>query len=203
MKYPKIKLNFSLLVLILVNLLIFFQAIYSNLDVVSILLVYWTESVIIGFFIVIGMLFSRAEKDYSQGIRARLIGIPFFILHYSLFLFVHFIFIMVLGNNFAQNINLASYLTSLKSVFIYSLFLFVSHLISFISNFIILKENEKFDVWSLMLLPYRRIILMQITLILGALAVILSGNPQSIIFLLFFPLKIIFDVYGYVKEHRE
>ena len=97
-KYPKVKIDLPLIVLIAVNLLILVQAIYSNIDVVSTLLIYWTESVIIGFFIVMRMLLSKSEKDMGQRIRAKLLGIPFFILHYGLFLFVHLIFIFTQGS---------------------------------------------------------------------------------------------------------
>ncbi len=205
MKYPKLKLDFPLIALIAVNILILFQAIRSNLDVVSTLLIYWSESAIIGFFIVIGMLLSKHEFDRGQRVRAKLFGVPFFIAHYSLFLFVHLIFIIVLGNNLAQNQNfdILGYLLGLKSVIFYSLLLFASHLVSFITEFVIPKEYEETDVWNLMFVPYRRVFLMQLTIILGAGLVILTGNPKSIIFLLFIPLKIIFDVYAHVKEHEE
>lgn len=202
MKPLKIKFDFSLLFLIAVNLWILFEAVRSNLNVVSTLLIYWGESAIIGFFIVMGMLFSNAEADNSQSNREKLIGIPFFIVHYSIFLFVHLVFIVILGSNFNQGIDILSYFTLLKNVWLYSLFIFLSHLTSFIINFILAKENENIGVFDLMLSPYKRVVLMQLTLILGAWAVILTGNPNSIIFLLFIPLKIIFDVYAHIKEHK-
>ncbi|MFH0884402.1 MAG: DUF6498-containing protein [Candidatus Micrarchaeota archaeon] len=159
LKYP------SLIVLIIANLIPLYGAYALGWSAAELMLLYWTESAIIGFFNLIKMALAQGLPPGNAPPQAllpfKVFMIPFFVLHYGGFMFGHLIFIIAF---FIKDFSL----DLLLSVLLGSAFLFISHGISFVLNYLGKKEYLKANVTGLMAAPYARIILMHIAIILGA-----------------------------------
>ena len=204
------KFNSSLLSLILVNL-IPLAGVFFGWSVLSILLFYWFESFAVGFFNVIKMYIApvipkgRVNNSPFQGklaaIITKLIFPQFFMVHYGGFMTGHLVFILAVGSiSSSGTISFEGILDELKLIILPAIMLFVSHGYSFFKNFIGKKEFENTSVAELMFSPYKRIIIMHITLIFGAFITIVTKMPFYII-ALFIVLKTFIDVKAHEKEH--
>lgn len=78
----------------------------------------------------------------------------------------------------------------------------LSHGFSFVFNFLIEGEYKKTGVGELMLSPYKRVIIQQVTVIFGGFAIAALHSP-TILLLLLIVLKTIFDVRAHIKVHNE
>ena len=212
------KQNISVISLILVNLIPLFGILFYNWDLLSVLLLYWFESAVIGFYTILKMLFVKKidvknlEKNMPKSqvkffnIFFKIISIPFFCFHYGSFMSVHLIFIFVvssIGKGTPDLIpeNIFAVIPFIIKDFLFPIIsLFISHGISFYLNFIKEKEYQKLSGQDLMMSPYKRIIIMQLTLIFGMFLVIAIKLPVSVM-ALFIILKIVFDLKAHNKEH--
>jgi len=159
----------------------FIFAIYESWDLLTIMFIYWCQSVIIGvftFFKILDLKNFSTENVYvnnkiTVANKATKIGIAFFFLfHYGFFHFGYFTF-LVLSPFF--RINPQGSLTSLTMIIVISVF-FVNHLFSFFYN----REknaNKKQNIGKVMAFPYLRIIPMHLTIIFGSFFII-QGLPK-------------------------
>ncbi len=139
--------------------------------------------------------------------------IAFFIFHFGLFMLGHLMAISALTNSDVWRIILANEWDMLTNAFngikilrpLLSwtiICLFISHGTSFFANFIGKREYKKTEIGGLtMLEPYKRIILMQITIIFWAVLIALFNSPKALIVLLVI-LKILVDLRAHRKEHH-
>jgi hypothetical protein len=81
-----------------------------------------------------------------------------------------------------------------------ALALFVSHGYSFYHNYIQGREFEKANVTQLMFAPYGRIVVMHLTLIFGAMLIMLTGLPAAAA-TLFIVLKVVVDIRAHQRAH--
>lgn len=198
----------------------------------TILIIYWLESAIIGFFNIIKIAFAPnlsvqtsklqgPEKWGAMGLAViiKLFIIPFFILHFGGFMFGHFIFISAIrdltGESVLSNPFTMPQIT--PEIMFAFLLLFSNHLFSFVKNYIFGKEYKNVMSADLMTGPYLRIILMQVTLIFGAffslfltgifknfgLPVSMSAVSSSAVISIFVLLKIFFDIKAHQNEHAK
>jgi hypothetical protein len=181
----------SILFLILSNIIMIFFAIFENWDLITIMFIYWCQSVIIGIFTFFKIL--SLKNFTTDGVRLNNIpaasttatktGMAFFFLfHYGFFHFGYFTFLVI--NPFFNTGSQISF-TSLAVLFVVSVF-FVNHLFSFLYN----REKDaqkKQNIGKVMMFPYIRIIPMHLTIIFGSYF-IMSGAPQ-ITLILFLLLK--------------
>ncbi len=77
--------------------------------------------------------------------------------------------------------------------------LFLSHGLSFGANFLARHEYRGATIADLMTAPYKRVILMQLTLIFGGWGVLLLKNPMPALVLLIL-LKVAADLYAHRRE---
>ena len=78
--------------------------------------------------------------------------------------------------------------------------LFISHGVSFVTNFIGQREYDGTSVKALMTAPYNRIVVMHLTLIFGGWIVLLLGMPTGALVILLL-LKTAVDLRAHRKEH--
>lgn len=78
--------------------------------------------------------------------------------------------------------------------------LFVSHLISFYMYFIRNGEYNHTNALDYMMKPYKRIIVMHMTIIFGAFALFASGFKSAVFIIIWIGLKVIFDVKMHFRE---
>jgi len=165
---------------------------------------------------------ARVRISYRiSGMLSRFFLIPFFIFHYGIFMIVHLGFILALREIALRNI--LPIITSSTSSFSYSisysgpisafqdihgfwiaaLSLFISHGISFFSNFIKKKEYEQISPFAQMFQPYKRIVIMHLTIIIGAFLFVFFGNNSITFLVVFLMLKMFLDIRAHLREREK
>lgn len=208
--------NLSITALVLANLVPLLGVLFYNWTVESVLLTYWCESGVIGLFVLLKMLVSGINRVKEWSIVAlpiTVVCMAFFLVHYSGFMIAHVAFLlsMISGEDVATKIlenfprinlevlyaGLVAGGASLLTV----LALCVSHGISFAVNYIGRKEYLRTDPTSLLFSPYKRIILMHITVILGAVLMLVYGLPIYLLSI-FILAKTVVDIRAHQSEHK-
>ncbi|MBI2754415.1 MAG: hypothetical protein HYX46_13045 [Betaproteobacteria bacterium] len=175
-------------------------------SVPTLLILYWLESAIVGFFTAIKLwMVGRAES-----VGMALIYVPFFIVHFGAFMFAHGMFLLYLialmGVRFRGgplDIDIERFVQDYVSgpgLPLAALALFVSHAVSFFTNFLGRREHEGRNTERVMLDPYRRILVMHVTILAGAVPFVLLRAP-AVLAALLVPLKLVADFAAHAKEH--
>jgi Family of unknown function (DUF6498) len=181
-------------------------------DVASIVILYWSENLIIGAATVIKMIGHAPIGGIFRS--------AFFIVHYGGFCAVHgmlllslllhvndpfgqlhwpffFVFVELLLNVTRKAFELA------PPDWIYAFIgLCVSHAVSLVYNFFMKGERTRVTGQQLMTAPYSRIIVLHLTVLFGAWGVIAVHSPMPLLLLLIAG-KIVLDVSSHIKEHRK
>ncbi len=186
----------STLALIGANLIPVFGVLFLGWDMASVMVLFWAESGIIGFYNVLKLIVVCKW--------GALFVAPFFVGHYGGFMAGHLLFIYEM---FIKRMHVSGREEQVWAalghifgpVWPALIGLFVSHGISFFVNFIGHKEYEKANWQQLMRDPYQRIIVMHLTLILGGFLMMLLRAPATALVLLVV-LKTIADVYAHRME---
>lgn len=203
----------AVVALIVANLVPLIGVLYLGWSVWTILIVYWLENGVVGAFNVLKML--KAEGTDTSGADGwRVNGrpaasmekaslVPFFIVHYGIFWVVHGVFVLTLpiwmsAMPGAQG----SPPPDLGSIVLAVVLLVISHAISYRLNFIGNREYERVSPQSQMFAPYGRLVILHITIIVGAMAIAFTGAPAAAIVVLVL-LKIALDLAFHLREHRE
>ena len=212
--------NFSLPALIGANLIPLAGVFFFGWDVTFIVLLYWIENLIAGFYNILKMMTLRISRTSKNS--EKLFLIPFFLIHYGGFCAVHGVFLTTffkIGSGISSLGNDSTWWGPL--VFIQLLFsviakiwaskppemiwavigLFISHGVSFIENFILGKEYETSTMQKLMHQPYQRIIVMHLAILGGGIFVMKLNSPMPPMIILIL-LKIFFDLHFHKKSHR-
>ncbi len=190
--------DFSLWALLFFNLITIYYAVTENWSLSEIMLIYWFQSITIGFFNIIRIL--QLKKFSTEGFKingrqpdptpaTKVTVALFFLLHYGIFHLGYLVFIMsgTQGGAEAGNLNNLQW----GSIAFGGLIFFINHLVSFYFNRV--KDTKILNIGSLMFYPYARIIPMHLTVVLGAA----FGNAL-VGFLL---LKTLADVIMHRVEH--
>jgi len=214
--------------LIVVNLVPLAGAIWWGWDLMAILALYWVENGIVGAINVLKIL--RAEGAILGGMQMRLNGRPisslargpiaaFFLIHYGAFWVGHGLFVLIFlplmsGSFVTGGIVIGPDGTlSLPSfdpfgagpdwglVALGALGLVVSHGASFWLNYLGRGEYRSVSPAQLMLAPYGRLVILHLTIILGAMVSIWIGSPVGSLLLLVI-LKTALDLIFHLREHR-
>lgn len=201
----------ALAALIIANLIPLVGVLFFAWSVWNILVIYWLENGIVGVINVLKM--STAAGEDAQGMSATftVIGqpatamtkaalIPFFLIHYGIFWFVHGIFVLTLPAFLSLTSDVPMQLT-FGPVLFAAIGLAVSHGLSFWWNFLHGGEYRRVTPAGLMFAPYRRLVALHLTIIFGAMAVMFTGAPAAAVAILV-GIKTAIDVGLHVTEHR-
>ena len=202
----------SLVALVAVNLIPLLGVFLFEWDVAALLVLYWSENLVIGFFTLLRMLVVSPLGSLFSGL--------FFLIHYGGFCGVHglFIVVMLLDGEFNPMdddpwplflvfpqilYNVARHvLASAPPEWLWAFAaLFASHGISFIVNFLFGPERERWTIRALMGAPYGRIVILHIAIIAGGFAVMALGQPLYMLVVLVL-MKTGVDVVLHQREHR-
>jgi len=204
--------SISAVALILVNLIPLFGVWFWGWNILAILIVYWLESVIIGFFNVLRLLKSEKNEPWQKPILAQKVdfGIDFsqipwedkketikmFLANFGIFVLIDgfFVFFFVLVFNLQPLV--------WWIILVNFLGLFISHLISHLVNFIGNQEYKRVSLQQLFFQPYKRILVMHITIIVGTFLILRFGLPVNLAFSILIVLKIVIDLWSHIAEHR-
>jgi hypothetical protein len=203
----------SLVALVAVNLIPLFGVFLFDWDVAALMVLYWSENLVIGFFTLLRMFVVSPFGSLFSGL--------FFLIHYGGFCAVHglFIVMMLLDDEFnpmsddpwplflvfpQMLYNVTRHvLASAPPEWLWAFAaLFASHGISFVVNFLIGPERERWTIRSLMGAPYGRIVILHIAIITGGFAVMALGQPWFMLVVLIL-IKTAMDVALHLREHRK
>ncbi len=184
--------------LVVANLLPLAGVLLLGWDLAAVMVLYWAESAVIGVYTVLKMCV--ASKFGA------LFSVPFFMGHFGAFMAAHFAFVYVLfvhaDGQIPRDVGVYD---ELRAIFLplwpALAALVVSHGVSFFLNFIGNREYESTTTSALMTAPYKRIIVMHITVILGGWIVLALGTPVPALLVLVV-LKLIVDTRAHRREHR-
>ncbi len=200
--------------LIVVNLLPLFGVLLWGWDVGAIVVLYWSENLILGAITLIKMLAKAPVKGLFQSV--------FFLFHYGAFCAVHGLFILNLmlnvdGDPFGEGdswpfllvfvellVNVVnSVLANAPSQWLWVFAaLAVSHGVSLVFNYFGTGESSRMTLSKLMTAPYKRIVILHVAIIFGGMGVMALGEPVAMLVVLVL-LKLAMDVALHRREHRQ
>jgi hypothetical protein len=190
------RLSVSVLALLLANALPLFCVLLFGWDISHVIVLYWAESAVIALFTVL--------KIFVVAKWMALFSAVFFIGHFGGFMAAHFMFVYgffvrgvhASGPEPGVHDALFALFTPLWPVLVA---LAISHGVSFAVNFLGAREWETTTVRELMAIPYRRIVVMHLTVIFGGFLVLLIDRQLPALVLLVL-LKIAADLHGHIRE---
>lgn len=163
----------STLTLVIANSVPVFGVVYFGWSVFHLLLLYWMETIVIGFYTILRQF--RISSFQALG------PIVMFIMHFGFFLFLHFLFLtFVYGQDYRPHtiippVSVVAPIFLALRISIISLFL--NHGIAFVKEVVGDYVDQKIDPFWMMMRPYGRIILLQVTLILGSFLIAHFQQP--------------------------
>ncbi|MFC1634341.1 DUF6498-containing protein [Planctomycetota bacterium] len=222
MKFSKKDLlDIPVMALLAANAIPLFGVLFLKWDAFYIVLLYWAENLVIGFYNVLKMAFAAVPHPIAH--LGKLFLIPFFTVHYGGFTAVHGFFVLAIFHKdngagppmggqtwpcclvFVQMLfNVASYMYSVipPQVRLSVLALFASHGVSFVYNYIFKREYASANPGKLMASPYGRIVVMHIAILAGGFLVMTVGSPVALLAVLVV-LKTVLDVSLHNRSHRK
>ncbi|MBM3254859.1 MAG: hypothetical protein FJZ08_00970 [Candidatus Omnitrophica bacterium] len=189
----------SVVALILANLFPLFGVLVLGWRLFPIMFLYWSESAIVGFFNILKIIKAQGTtpgnftiNDQPASKLDKCSIILFFIMHYGIFMTVHGGFIFALfGPADMRFWELAGAL----------LFLFVSHGLSYIYNFLKEGEYKVFSPSQLLMQPYARIFIMHFTILCGAFVIKSLRAPLGALVIMV-AVKTAIDLAAHIKQHN-
>ena len=174
--------------------------------VFDILVLFWLETAIIGFYAL--LKFWTVNLKENSTITALTYSIPltiFFIFHFGIFMMVHLVFISVLFSNVAVEDGFSNIRIDIMG-FVSKLILplgalFISHGFSFIVNFLYKGEYKTYDEGMLMVQPYKRVVVMHLTIIFSGFVILPFGSGVAVVILSL--IKFIIDINAHIWEHGQ
>ena len=192
----------SLAALVAANLVPLFGVLLWDWDVFLLLLLFWSENVIIGIFGIARLIVARVSDSGAGGLFLPL----FFLVHYGGFMFGHFMVLFGMYSGHFEDGTVSAEPADYYGIlaenlnWLAILALFVSHGWSFIENDMGKREHERLSPGQAMALPYRRMFITHIALIAGGFFLVERGQPLGGLVLLI-AMKIVLDVFFHRREH--
>jgi len=185
------------LALIVANLVPVAGAVFLGWRLADVMVLYWAESAVIGFWNLCKILAIGRWLGLFAGL--------FFIGHFGGFMAVHFLFIYTIfiegvgSGGGAGDAALADVGRMFLRLWPALLALFLSHGLSFLLNFLGRAEYRGGTVNRQMAAPYNRIVFMHLVLIFGGGLALALGDTTPVL-LLVIALKIAFDLRAHRRE---
>jgi len=196
------RLHSSALALVAANLVPLYGVLALGWKVAPILVFYWTENLVVGFFNVLKMARAQGSvSDTHMTLNGKLVTensrkslIVFFILHYGMFTLGHGVFVLALFSPDRQNL--------FAELGMALLVLSVSHGYSYRRNFIGRGEYLNASFARLFWQPYKRMIAMHLAIVLGGALAQSQGAPLGALLVLM-ALKTLIDLVSHWLEHKK
>jgi len=195
----------AIVLLVAANLIPLIGVLFLHWDVRTILVMYWLENGIVGVLNVVRILAAQRPDQSGRASAAAKVGLAaFFTVHYGIFWVVHGVFVMVLTNRgglpggFQTPLDVVA---TDQQILLGALALLVSHLASLLLNYFGRGEYRRVSPASQMFLPYVRVVVLHLTIILGGFLVIGLGQPAALVALLVL-FKTVFDLGLHLLERK-
>lgn len=211
--------NIPLVALVVADLIPLWGVFYQGWDAFIILLIYWSENLVVGFYNILRMVFVKIDRSGERFIK--MISIPFFTFHYGAFCGVHGFFLLIMfrksefnlldsSDAFGPLVFIQILINVIREVhrilpegfLIPFIALAVSHGISFINNYLGKEEYKQTNIKQLMGIPYNRVIVMHVAVIAGGFLMVLLGSPAGLLVALVM-VKIILNTIFHLREHSK
>jgi hypothetical protein len=223
-QFQKNLTNLPLISLLVANTLPIIGVLCFGWDAFAIVLLYWSENIVIGFYNVLKMAFVKMEHPTQH--LGKLFPISFFTVHYGGFTGGHGLFILTFFKQHTEGggfdplssgetwpcflvfvqllINVIRQAISIiPPNMMYAIAgLFVSHGISFGYNYFYKGERERTNLGKLMGQPYGRIMVLHIAIIFGGFLTMAMGSPVGVLLILVL-LKTVIDVKLHLRERQK
>ncbi|MGD0993011.1 MAG: DUF6498-containing protein [Gemmatimonadales bacterium] len=191
------------MVLLAANLVPLVGVVAFHWTVLSVLLLYWFENVVIGAFNVLKMAFADPKSLASDAIKLFLI--PFFIIHYGMFAFVHGMFILAFFGHMTRGFpGPATFWAALHDAGVGwgVVAIVVSHGFSFVHNYWMSGEYRNASPQVLMTQPYARVVVLHVAILIGGFGAVALGSPMVALVVLV-ALKTAIDLRAHLAERRK
>jgi hypothetical protein len=201
-------------------------------NVATILVLYWVENGIIGVLNIPKILLASGPSEpptrtldvrgigpvvvpRSAGMTSKFGLVPFFVVHYGLFWFVHGVFVFTLPTFAALRADsfdpigaeigtiragLGAFGPDMAAVAWSAVGLGISRVASFLINFLGRREYLTVSPARQMFAPYGRLVILHLTILFGAFVSLTIGSPIGAIIVLV-ALKTIVDLRFHLREH--
>ncbi len=193
----------SLLVLGLANAVPIAGVVLLGWKVFPLVLLYWLENVVVGAFNVAKLLLAQPREPAYWA--AKLLAVPFFVVHFGMFTFVHGVLLFaLLGPKGTRPFEiLATVPPAIRANHLgwAVVTLLVSHGLSFYWNYLKNGEYQRASLNALMSQPYGRVVVLHLTVLFGGWIVLALGSPLLALVLLV-ALKTAADVRAHQAERR-
>jgi hypothetical protein len=193
--------------LLLANAVVLVGVVFFEWQIFLIMLLFWSENVIIGFSTVLKMLAAR-PRDLAAW-PSKLILVPFFAFHYGMFTMVHGVFVRSLfggDDSMGGGLIVASArmwrLVFESGLSVALLAVVLSHGFSFVWNYLLTGEYRKVDVREQMKRPYGRVVVLHLTIIFGGFFVMAIQSPLGALVILVVG-KAVLDATMHAREHSK
>jgi Family of unknown function (DUF6498) len=203
----------SIVALLVANLLPLIGVALWGWSLGSILVLYWIENGIVGLLNIGKILLARGtvepEPSVSPirienlpGIASAGCLIPFYIAHYGIFWVVHGVFVMVIASGafFGVAGADAAGVPRVDVIVLGTIALAASHGISFATNYLGRGEFRTATPQGQMMSVYGRVLVLHLTILIGAFLAIRLGNPIGVLLVLVAG-KTILDLVLHLREH--
>lgn len=195
-----------LILLIILNLIPLYGVFFWGWQSFDLIFLYWLENLVIGFFTLIRFV----VRPYSHPFELffPLFLAPFFVFHYGMFCYVHGSFVIslfgsdVLGEISKMNIpDVILPVVEMRHLLLPAGALFLYQLIDYCRD-TIERGLGSDNIKELMIAPYRRIIVLHITIIASGFALAALKEPIIGLVILII-LKICFDIYFWQRDEKQ
>jgi hypothetical protein len=228
----------SVALLIAFNLIPLAGVLFWGWNVATLLVLYWVENGIVGILNVPKMLLAAGPDEPatrvvrvrgvgpttvgSSGMTAKAALVPFFVIHYGIFWFVHGVFVFAIpqfvgafrpivdpdlftpGNGplAIDGVILQTHAVGpdLSAVGLAAIGLAISHTASFLINYVGRGEYRRVSAARQMFAPYGRLVILHLTILFGAFVSLVIGSPIGAVIVLVL-LKTGVDLWFHLREH--
>ena len=189
----KTRLYVSVAALIAVNIVPIVGVWFWGWEVVTLVFLYWAENLVLGFYNILKLACSRTSI-WDKPVEKYIAPI-FFLFHYGCFAAFHGACLVTIFHQSLFEIFQAPAVAMTFFLF------FISHGASFICHYLPTERNTA-TAAKLMLGPYGRLAVMQVTVLLGGLVLNLIKSPAALLVLLVV-LKTGVDLRAHLLERQE
>ncbi len=223
---PRRPLDLSVLALLAANAIPLIGVLFWGWDAARIVFLYWFENVVVGAINVLKIVATRGRPLAPDGVEwldteqrknlqrlshaPKLFLIPFFVVHYGLFTFVHGVFLVTFFGTDGLHGSMGDPASGVGEI-VRSVFsggglwaaaaLIASHLYSFGANYIGRGEFQRKSAQQVMFAPYGRVVVLHLAILFGGMAVQFLGNPLPLLVLLVAG-KTVLDLLLHWRSHR-
>jgi uncharacterized protein DUF6498 len=216
----------AVVLLVITNLIPLVGVLWLGWDLMLILALYWAENGVVGVINVLKILTAEGTSSSPSTMRWSVNGRPatslsrlgtagFFTMHYGLFWVVHGVFVFTFipamtglampggpGPD-GSSTDHVSFPGVDVPVFAFAVLgLAISHGVSFWMNYLGRGEYRTLSPAEVMTQPYGRLVIMHLTIVLGAFVSIFLGTPVGSLLVLVVG-KTLLDVLFHLRQHRD